>query len=82
MNTAMHDAYDLGWVLREWAPAGLLDSYEAERRPVGVRNTLNSAQAKREQSDAFADDLAGRLPHSWQQRAGERCRHSTCSAPG
>jgi putative polyketide hydroxylase len=49
MNTAIHDAYDLGWklgwVLRGWtAGSELLESYEAERRPVGVRNTRRSAQ--------------------------------------
>jgi len=37
MNTAMQDGFDLGWklawVMRGWAAPGLLDSYEAERRP-------------------------------------------------
>jgi len=84
MNTAIHDAYDLGWklgwVLREWAPAELLDSYESERRPVGVRNTLNSAEANRDRTDAFADDLAGRLPHVWQ--AGDRLSTLDLIGPG
>jgi 2-polyprenyl-6-methoxyphenol hydroxylase-like FAD-dependent oxidoreductase len=39
MNTGIQDAYNLGWkvalVAREEAPASLLDSYDAERRPVG-----------------------------------------------
>lgn len=39
MNTGIQDAYNLAWklalVLRGVAPASLLDSYEAERRPVG-----------------------------------------------
>jgi putative polyketide hydroxylase len=86
MNTAIHDAYDLGWklawVLHEWAPPELLDSYEDERRPVGVRNTLNSAEAERDRSDAFADDLAGRLPHVWQQRAGEQVSTLDLLGPG
>ncbi len=86
MNTAIHDAYDLawklGWVLREWAPAELLDTYETERRPVGVRNTLNSAQPSRDRSDAFADDLAGRLPHVWQHRAGDRRSTLDLLGPG
>jgi 2-polyprenyl-6-methoxyphenol hydroxylase-like FAD-dependent oxidoreductase len=42
MNTGMQDAVDLGWkldaVLRGWGGANLLHSYEAERRPVAVRN--------------------------------------------
>lgn len=39
MNTGIQDAYNLGWklalVARGEAPASLLDSYDAERRPVG-----------------------------------------------
>ncbi len=41
LNTAVHDALNLGWKLaaelRGWAPPGLLDSYHAERHPVGAR---------------------------------------------
>nr|WP_296065007.1 FAD-dependent monooxygenase [uncultured Actinoplanes sp.] len=74
MNTAIHDAYDLawklGWVLRGWAPASLLDSYQEERLPVGVRNAMNSALAGRPDPAAFANDLGGRLPHRWQPRTG------------
>ena len=39
MNTAIHAAHNLGWklawVLRGWAGEALLDSYQAERLPVG-----------------------------------------------
>src|SRR6266851_597899 len=42
MNTGMGDAVDLGWKLaaaaQGWAGANLLDSYDAERRPVALRN--------------------------------------------
>ena len=41
MNTGMGDAVDLGWkldaVLRGWGGEGLLESYDAERRPIGER---------------------------------------------
>ncbi|MET8899209.1 FAD-dependent oxidoreductase [Streptomyces sp. NPDC004538] len=41
LNTSVQDAYNLGWklgaVLRDGAPKALLDSYEAERRPVADR---------------------------------------------
>ena len=41
MNTAVQDAYNLGWklgqVLRHRAPAALLDTYEQERLPVAAR---------------------------------------------
>jgi 2-polyprenyl-6-methoxyphenol hydroxylase-like FAD-dependent oxidoreductase len=40
MNTGIQDAYNLAWklalVLRGASPEALLDSYEAERRPVGA----------------------------------------------
>jgi 2-polyprenyl-6-methoxyphenol hydroxylase-like FAD-dependent oxidoreductase len=43
MNTGIDDAANLGWklaaVLQGWGGAGLLDSYEIERRPIGIRNT-------------------------------------------
>jgi 2-polyprenyl-6-methoxyphenol hydroxylase-like FAD-dependent oxidoreductase len=39
MNTSIQDAANLGWKLaatvQGWAPAGLLDSYNGERHPVG-----------------------------------------------
>jgi 2-polyprenyl-6-methoxyphenol hydroxylase-like FAD-dependent oxidoreductase len=42
MNTGVGDAFDLAWkfaaVLRGWGGNALLDSYEHERRPVGMRN--------------------------------------------
>jgi 2-polyprenyl-6-methoxyphenol hydroxylase-like FAD-dependent oxidoreductase len=48
MNTGMQDAANLGWKLAAavhgWAPPGLLDSYQAERHPVG-RQVLRSSGA-------------------------------------
>jgi 2-polyprenyl-6-methoxyphenol hydroxylase-like FAD-dependent oxidoreductase len=42
LNTGLGDAVDLAWklaaTLAGWGGAGLLDSYEVERHPVGVRN--------------------------------------------
>ncbi|MEQ9489892.1 MAG: FAD-dependent oxidoreductase [Alphaproteobacteria bacterium] len=52
-NTAIEDAVNIGWklaaVLRNAAPRRLLESYEAERRPVAIRNTGFARQ--------FADSL-------------------------
>ncbi len=46
MNTGIADAVDLGWklaaTLKGFAGAGLLYTYESERRPVGHRNRLAS----------------------------------------
>jgi 2-polyprenyl-6-methoxyphenol hydroxylase-like FAD-dependent oxidoreductase len=42
MNTGIGDAVDLGWklaaALQGWGGACLLDCYDAERRPIGLRN--------------------------------------------
>ncbi|KUH81190.1 FAD-dependent monooxygenase [Mycobacterium sp. IS-1556] len=46
LNLGMQDAVNLGWklagVVNGWAPAGLLDSYESERYPVGKRVMMHS----------------------------------------
>ncbi len=46
-NTGIGDAVDLGWKLaarlQGWGGTRLLDSYEAERRPIAVRNTAEAA---------------------------------------
>jgi hypothetical protein len=51
LNLGIQDAFNLGWKLAGavagWAPAGLLDSYEAERRPV-ARTVLGSTRAQAE----------------------------------
>jgi 2-polyprenyl-6-methoxyphenol hydroxylase-like FAD-dependent oxidoreductase len=50
LNLGLQDAVNLGWKLaaeiQGWAPPGLLDTYEAERRPVGERVVMQTqAQA-------------------------------------
>jgi 2-polyprenyl-6-methoxyphenol hydroxylase-like FAD-dependent oxidoreductase len=46
LNLGLQDAINLGWKiaahLQGWAPPGLLDTYEAERRPVGQRVTMHT----------------------------------------
>ena len=55
MNTGIGDSVDLGWklaaVLQGWGGTRLLHSYEAERRPIGIRN-VNEAGDMRADSDA------------------------------
>lgn len=47
LNNCLHDAMNLGWKLaadiRGNAPAGLLDTYNTERRPVGAKSCENVA---------------------------------------
>ncbi len=46
LNLGLQDAINLGWklaaVIHGWAPPGLLDTYGAERRPVGERVAMHS----------------------------------------
>jgi 2-polyprenyl-6-methoxyphenol hydroxylase-like FAD-dependent oxidoreductase len=72
MNTAIADGHDLGWklawVLRGWAGPELLDTYEAERRPVAEHNVARSADpsgSRRPAEEEIAADLGGRVPHRW-----------------
>ncbi|MEV0092006.1 FAD-dependent monooxygenase [Streptomyces sp. NPDC050738] len=56
LNTSIQDAYNLGWklarVLKDGAPAALLDTYEAERRPnavemLGLSTRVHRGEQKR-----------------------------------
>jgi 2-polyprenyl-6-methoxyphenol hydroxylase-like FAD-dependent oxidoreductase len=88
MNTGIQDAYNLAWkmalVLRGAAGAQLLDSYEAERRPVGaevVERTrkasmaLGRERAGKESRLADTQILVNYRGSAWVQdrrRAGEK----------
>ena len=51
LNLGLQDAFNLGWKLAAaihgWAPDGLLDTYQAERRPVAA-DVLDSTRAQME----------------------------------
>ena len=51
LNLGIQDAFNLGWKLAAqidgWAPGGLLDTYHAERHPVGAE-VLNNTRAQSE----------------------------------
>jgi len=62
MNTAIADGLDLGWklawVIRGLAGPALLDTYEAERGPVGRRNVaLSLSPAGGGSADGLVEDL-------------------------
>ena len=58
MNTGIGDAVDLAWKLDArlagWGGRNLLASYEAERRPIGLFNTLEAADNYDKSSAIFA----------------------------
>ena len=66
MNTGIDDAANLGWklaaVLAGWGADGLLDSYEAERRPIALAN-----------SQAASDNVAALVSAIG---IGDRCRRA------
>jgi hypothetical protein len=73
-NTCVGDAVNLGWklaaVLRGWAPASLLDSYEAERRPVAERTIAAAGAQEAFLAPAFAaGDLEDDGPRGRELRA-------------
>jgi putative polyketide hydroxylase len=87
MNTAIHDGHDIGWklawVLRGWAAPDLLDTYEAERRPVAAHNVARSADPQgtgRSADQELHADLGGRIAHAWLPAPGGRI--STLDLPG
>lgn len=55
MNTGIDDAVNLAWklaaVIGGWGGGRLIDTYEAERRPIGERNTAFASR--------FADSIGG-----------------------
>jgi putative polyketide hydroxylase len=88
MNTAVAEGHDLGWklawVLRGWAGPGLLDTYEADWRPVGARRAVRSADPGPEApgAEALAEDLNGRLPHAWLHHGEGRSSTLDLLGPG
>jgi 2-polyprenyl-6-methoxyphenol hydroxylase-like FAD-dependent oxidoreductase len=74
MNTGIQDAYNLAWklalVLAGVAPEALLDSYEAERRPVGaevVARTLAASLTYGREASSRPDRLADtQIPVSYR----------------
>ncbi|MGW4072295.1 FAD-dependent monooxygenase [Streptomyces asiaticus] len=83
LNLGMQDAFNLGWklaaVIQDRAPSGLLDSYHAERHPVGAQ-VLHHTSAQRVLADTNpSEDVAAlrdifiellRLPDANRHLAG------------
>jgi 2-polyprenyl-6-methoxyphenol hydroxylase-like FAD-dependent oxidoreductase len=83
MNTGMGDAVDLGWklsaALSGWAGPKLLDSYDAERRPVALRNVEEATRNFQLRSFAPVPDLVEATPagEAARKRLGEEIVKST-----
>jgi putative polyketide hydroxylase len=77
LNTAIRDGFDIGWklawVLRGWAGADLLESYERERRPVAEFNAHRSSKPDGSiigNGAGLSADIGGRIAHVWVPRDG------------
>jgi 2-polyprenyl-6-methoxyphenol hydroxylase-like FAD-dependent oxidoreductase len=74
MNTGIQDAWNLGWKLalavQGTASAGLLDSYDAERRPVGQEVVGQTVSDARTGFDAAPDDPAAMMMREAQLLVG------------
>jgi len=72
MNTGVGDAVDLGWKLaaslQGWAGSRLLDSYDAERRPVALRNVEEATRNFQLRSFAAIPELMEASPAGEAQR--------------
>ena len=91
-NTSVDDAVNLGWklaaVIQGWAPSNLLDSYEAERKPIAHRNTAFA----RAMADSIGKikvpanlDAAGPAADLARQQLGQALRqhvHNEFNIPG
>jgi putative polyketide hydroxylase len=89
MNTAIHGGHDLGWklawVVRGWAGAELLESYELEHRPVAEHNVARSADelgSRRPPGEELRVDLGGRIDHHWVMTANGRVSTLDLIGPG
>jgi 2-polyprenyl-6-methoxyphenol hydroxylase-like FAD-dependent oxidoreductase len=88
MNTGIDDSYNLAWklaaVLQGWGGDRLLDSYQAERKPIGYRNTGASRKYASRMHDAVVpDDIEadGAVGDAAREKAAQMtyiCRNHFC----
>lgn len=73
LNTGIGDVIDLGWklqaTLQGWAGPHLLQSYEAERRPVAIRNVGEATANFRRQSVGDTRAILDETPEGERLRA-------------
>ncbi|KAA2254311.1 FAD-dependent monooxygenase [Solihabitans fulvus] len=82
-NTAVQDGYDLAWklaaVLRGEAGAGLLDSYEPERRPFAEMVVAHSMHNAADRMNVGASKNEGQID-AFELQFGYRCRSAAVLA--
>lgn len=77
MNTGIGDAVDLGWKLAAFEAGqgglGLLDSYEIERKPIAVRNSVVSANNS-DKIDMVMDEVPPEIDEESDEGEAARAR--------
>ncbi|MFE7718136.1 FAD-dependent monooxygenase [Nocardia rhizosphaerihabitans] len=67
-NTGIGDAVNIGWklaaVINGWAPAELLDTYEAERKPIAAQTIAEAAHNMSTLASELSDE---RLVGTWEE---------------
>jgi 2-polyprenyl-6-methoxyphenol hydroxylase-like FAD-dependent oxidoreductase len=75
MNTGIGDAVDLGWkldaTLKGWGGPRLLDSYEEERKPIAIRNSVISANNS-DKIDMVMDEIGPEIEADTPQGESHR----------
>lgn len=75
MNTGIGDACDLAWkldaVLRGWGGETLLESYELERKPIAVRNSIISA-TNSDKIDMVMDETPAHIDEAGPEGEAQR----------
>ena len=81
MNMGIGDAVDLGWklgaVVKQWGGPALLDSYEAERRPIHIRVIEEATSNYQNNSNRYQDtnlEAEGPAGDDARRRLGDRIR--------
>jgi 2-polyprenyl-6-methoxyphenol hydroxylase-like FAD-dependent oxidoreductase len=78
-NTGIGDAVNIGWklaaVINGWAPATLLDTYDAERRPIAL-NTIEEAKRNMAALTPASAKVMATLPPSEVAAAVQRAKDS------
>ncbi|MEV7546100.1 FAD-dependent monooxygenase [Streptomyces sp. NPDC089915] len=93
-NTGIHDGHNLAWKLAAvhhgWAGEGLLDSYDAERRPLGtamaeqamLRNRIRHEIAEDGDRERMVDDIVVTLGYRYTSSAVAGPAHAAPLLPG
>lgn len=86
MNTGLGDAFDISWKLAAsiegWGGPALLQSYETERRPIGIRNVAEALRSIERRTFTGVDGIEGdnECARATRRRCAEKIERETSSS--